>query len=101
ATGTINDVTVIAKNIENNENTTIINNIANIAQFDDRDATVSTMAELKSMVVAAVGHQLYRPLYNIVNGVGNSSDFSTALKVLGLVEGGSSVGVSLDVLSFK
>ncbi len=101
ATGTINDVTIIAKNIANNENTTIINNIANIAQFDDRDATVSTMAELKSMVVAAVGHQLYRPLYNIVNGVGNNSDFSTALKVLGLVEGGSSVGVSLDVLSFK
>ncbi|HEL2728954.1 TPA: SEC10/PgrA surface exclusion domain-containing protein [Streptococcus suis] len=101
ASGTINDVTVIAKGIANNENTTIINNIANIAQFDDRDATVSTMAELKSMVVAAVGHQLYRPLYNIVNGVGNNSDFSTALKVLGLVEGGSSVGVSLDVLSFK
>lgn len=101
ATGTINDVTVIAKSIANNENTTIINNIANIAQFDDRDATVSTMAELKSMVVAAVGHQLYRPLYNIVNGVGNNSDFSTALKVLGLVEGVSSVGVSLDVLSFK
>ncbi|WP_421363420.1 SEC10/PgrA surface exclusion domain-containing protein [Streptococcus suis] len=101
ASGTINDVTVIAKGIANNETTTIINNIANIAQFDDRDATVSTMAELKSMVVAAVGHQLYRPLYNIVNGVGNNSDFSTALKVLGLVEGGSSVGVSLDVLSFK
>lgn len=101
ASGTINDVTVIAKGIANNENTTIINNIANIAQFDDGDATVSTMAELKSMVVAAVGHQLYRPLYNIVNGVGNNSDFSTALKVLGLVEGGSSVGVSIDVLSFK
>ncbi|MGQ7348318.1 LPXTG cell wall anchor domain-containing protein [Streptococcus suis] len=101
ATGTINDVTVIAKSIANNENTTIINNIANIAQFDDRDATVSTMAELKSMVVAAVGHQLYRPLYNIVNGVVTNSDFSTALKVLGLVEGVSSVGVSLDVLSFK
>ncbi|MGV3329105.1 SEC10/PgrA surface exclusion domain-containing protein [Streptococcus suis] len=101
ASGTINDVTVIAKGIANNETTTIINNIANIAQFDDRDATVSTMAELKSMVVAAVGHQLYRPLYNIVNGVGNNSDFSTALKVLGLVEGGSSVGVSLDVLSSK
>ncbi|HEL1795816.1 TPA: SEC10/PgrA surface exclusion domain-containing protein [Streptococcus suis] len=101
ASGTINDVTVIAKGIANNENTTIINNIANIAQFDDRDATVSTMAELKSMVLAAVGHQLYRPLYNIVNGVGNNSDFSTALKVLGLVDGGSSVGVSLDVLSFK
>ncbi|MEK0110941.1 SEC10/PgrA surface exclusion domain-containing protein [Streptococcus suis] len=97
ASGTINDVTVVAKGIANNENTTIINNIAN----GDEDATVSTMAELKSMVLAAVGHQLYRPLYNIVNGVGNSSDFSTALKVLGLVEGGSSVGVSLDVLSFK
>ncbi|HEL2594644.1 TPA: SEC10/PgrA surface exclusion domain-containing protein [Streptococcus suis] len=101
ASGTINDVTVVAKGIANNETSTIINNVANIAQFDDRDATVSTMAELKSMVVAAVGHQLYRPLYNTVNGVGNNSDFSTALKVLGLVEGGNSVGVSLDVLSFK
>ncbi|BDD39724.1 SEC10/PgrA surface exclusion domain-containing protein [Streptococcus ruminantium] len=101
ASGTINNVEVVAKGIANNKNTTIINNIANIAQFDNRDATVSTMAELKSMIVAAVGHQLYRPLYNIVNGVGNNSDFSTALKVLGLVEGGNSVGVSLDVLSFK